>query len=31
MLLWAMGGVALLVLLGVLIERSTVTDTKRIR
>jgi hypothetical protein len=27
----AMGGVALVVLLGVLIERSTVTDTKRIR
>ena len=27
----AMGGVALLVLLGVLIERSTLTDTKRIR
>ena len=29
--LWAMGGVALLVLLGVLIEQWTVTDTKRIR
>ncbi len=29
--LGAMGGVALLVLLGVLIERSTVTDTKLIR
>ncbi len=29
--LGAMGGVALLVLLGVLIERLTVTDTKRIR
>jgi hypothetical protein len=30
-LLWAMGGVALAVLLGVLIERNTATDTKRIR
>ena len=30
-LLWAMGGVALVVLLGVLIERVTVTDTKLIR
>ncbi|MGA2256168.1 MAG: hypothetical protein ABSG53_16085 [Thermoguttaceae bacterium] len=29
--LGAMAGVALLVLLGVLIERSTVTDTKRVR
>jgi hypothetical protein len=30
-LLWAMGGVALIVLLGVLIERNTITDTKRVR
>ena len=30
-LLWAMGGVALVVLLGVLVEHYTVTDTKRIR
>jgi hypothetical protein len=30
-LLWAMGGVALLVLVGVLIERNTITDTKRVR
>ena len=29
--LWAMGGVGLLVLLGLLIEHSTVTDTKLIR
>jgi hypothetical protein len=29
--LWAMGGVAVLVLLGVLLERNTVTDTKRVR
>jgi hypothetical protein len=29
--LWAMAGVALLVLLGVLVERWTVTDTKRVR
>jgi hypothetical protein len=30
-LLWAMGGVALVVLLGVLIAQHTVTDTKRVR
>lgn len=30
-LLWAMGGVAVLVLLGWLIEQNTVTDTKRIQ
>ncbi len=30
-LLWAMGGVALLVLVGVLIEHNTITDTKRVR
>ena len=29
--LWAMGGAALLVLAGVLIERKTITDTKRVR
>jgi hypothetical protein len=30
-LLWAMGGVALVVLLGVLLERNTITDTKLVR
>jgi hypothetical protein len=30
-LLWAMGGVAVLVLIGVLIERNTITDTKLVR
>jgi len=30
-LLWAMGGVAAVVLLGLFIERSTITDTKRVR
>jgi hypothetical protein len=30
-LLWAMGGVAVLILAGVLVERYTVTDTKRVR
>jgi hypothetical protein len=31
LLLWAIAGVALVVLLGVLVERATITDTKRIR
>jgi hypothetical protein len=30
-LLWAIGGVAVLVLAGLLVERYTVTDTKRVR
>jgi hypothetical protein len=30
-LLWVIGGVALFVLMGVVIERNTITDTKRVR
>jgi hypothetical protein len=30
-LLWVMGGVALLLLVGLFIERNTITDTKRVR